>query len=162
MQVSKSLYYESFYFSQNIDTSSQIFHLWIYELLKSVNKFFQGHRVDIIQEQKPKQCEFCIDFFLIYRGSMLYILDNKMYPTKQCVVFMFLAAESDVIFFFSGMLEGHTWLNSLIQLRKFGKLGWAIRTAATANKRYVRKNKNFNIEDGSSQNCFDFQKKVLH
>jgi len=32
-------------------------------------------------------------------------------------------------------------------------LGWAIRTAATANKRYVRKNKNFNIEDGSSQKC---------
>ena len=32
-------------------------------------------------------------------------------------------------------------------------MGWAIKTAATANKKYVRKNKNFNIEDGSSQKC---------
>jgi len=38
-------------------------------------------------------------------------------------------------------------------------LGWAIKTAATANKRYVRKNKNFNIEDGSSQNFLIFKRR---
>jgi len=38
-------------------------------------------------------------------------------------------------------------------------LGWAIKTAATANKKYVRKNKNFNIEDGSSQKCLIFKRR---